>query len=70
MAICPVCGAEFDQWHRGTRGPASAYCSSRCKQRAYRRRKAGARLDIPPIPGSRLSYPRYELGTEYDLTSS
>jgi hypothetical protein len=42
---CPQCGHDIDRNHNGAR-----YCSTRCRQRAYRVRKAQATGRNTPIP--------------------
>ena len=42
---CPVCHSTFTQLRRGRTGH---YCSSACKQRAYRQRRNAWQRYIPP----------------------
>ena len=47
---CPICTTSFTPHPRKR---AQTYCTERCRQIAYRRRRAEARTDDPPTPTSR-----------------
>lgn len=44
--ICPVCGTTFTQLNNGR---IARYCSSACKQKAYRQRLIRTRSRHPPL---------------------
>jgi len=41
-SVCDHCGKQYTD---NTHGRPSLYCSAKCKQRAYRRRKDNAKLE-------------------------
>jgi hypothetical protein len=49
---CPQCGHDIGRDHNGAR-----YCSTRCRQRAYRVRKAAAEGRNSPIPKRKRTRP-------------
>ena len=58
---CIVCRGAFD-WNASGMGPRPDYCTNKCRQRAYRARKAAkaaGEANPYPAPEARWGGPKY-----------